>query len=126
MLDQLSQYSQGYLFLFIFVAVGLFMGLTAFSLSFLLRPKRITSDQALTAYECGIPPEKGARIQFNVRYLIYALLFVAFDVEAVFLFPWAMQSQQFGLYAIMQVAIFIGIILVGYFYAWGRGLLKWE
>ena len=125
-MDQLSQYSQNYLFLYIFVAIGLGMGLVAFFLSFLLRPKRIDSEQALTAYECGIPPEKGARIQFNVRYLIYALLFEAFDVEAIFLFPWALQSKSMGLYAIIEVAIFIAILLVGYFYAWGRGLLKWE
>ncbi len=110
----------------IFFLVGLGMGLVAFFLNFLLRPKRITGEQAETTYECGIPPAKDARIQFNVRYIIFALLFVAFDVEAVFLYPWAVQAKLFGLYALVEVVIFIAIILVGYFYAWGRGMLKWE
>lgn len=122
----METYLYSYLFMGIFLLVGIVMGLLAFFLNFLLRPKRITGVQSETTYECGIAPDKDARIQFNVRYIIFALLFVAFDVEAVFLYPWAVQAKQFGLYALFEVVIFITILLVGYLYVWGRGMLKWD
>ncbi|NLI39777.1 MAG: NADH-quinone oxidoreductase subunit A [Caldisericales bacterium] len=102
------------------------MGLIAFFLAFAMRPKRIDSDLATTSYECGIAPRTDSKIRFNVRYIVFALIFVAFDVEAVFLYPWAVKVKELGTYAIVEVTLFIAILLVGYFYAWGRGLLKWD
>jgi len=122
----LNDYSLGYLFVGIFALVGLAMGLIAFFLAFALRPKRIDSDLATTSYECGIPPKTDSKIKFNIRYIVFALIFVAFDVEAVFLYPWAVKVKELGTYAIFEVTLFIAILLVGYFYAWGRGLLKWD
>ena len=122
----MEAYTYNYLFVGIFILVGISFGLIAYILSFLLRPHRITSPESLTSYECGIIPEGDTHVTLNVRYLIYALLFVAFDVEAVFLFPWAIEAKVFGWYGFIEVMIFIAILLVGYFYAWGRGLLKWD
>ena len=122
----MSYYIYGYLFVAIFAFLGVAAALVAFFLNFVLKPKRLSSKRALAPYECGIDSKSDAKIQFNVRYLVFALIFVAFDVEAVFLYPWAVQAKSLGLYAIIEVAIFIAILLVGYFYAWGRGLLKWE
>lgn len=119
-------YFKYYLFVGIFVLVGIGFGLFAYFLSWLLRPKRIDSPESVTSYECGIKPEGSADIKFNVRYLIFALIFVAFDVEAVFLYPWAVHAKLLGWYAVGEALLFIGILLVGYFYAWGRGLLKWD
>ncbi len=119
-------YFKYYLFVGIFVLVGIGFGLFAYFLSWLLRPKRIDSPESVTSYECGIKPEGSADIKFNVRYLIFALIFVAFDVEAVFLYPWAVQAKLLGWFAVGEALLFIGILLVGYFYAWGRGLLKWD
>jgi len=119
-------YFKYYLFVGIFVLVGIGFGLFAYFLSWLLRPKRIDSPESVTSYECGIKPEGSADIKFNVRYLIFTLIFVAFDVEAVFLYPWAVHAKLLGWYAVGEALLFIGILLVGYFYAWGRGLLKWD
>jgi len=119
-------YLGNYVAIGIFVLVGVAFGLFAYFLSFLLRPKRITSERAQTAYECGIYPEKDANVKFNIRYLVYLLIFVAFDVEAIFLYPWALKASKLGMYAFVEVSIFIGLILVGWLYAWGRGLLKWD
>lgn len=122
----METYTFNYLFVGIFIAVGISFGLIAYILSYLLRPNRITSPESLTSYECGIVPEGDSKVTLNVRYIIYALLFVAFDVEAIFLYPWAIEARQFGLYGVIEVSIFLGILLVGYFYAWGKGMLKWD
>jgi NADH-quinone oxidoreductase subunit A len=65
-------------------------------------------------------------IRFNTRYYLFALLFVVFDVEAVFLYPWAVAYRQLGLYAFVEMAIFIGILLIGYLYAWNKKALEWK
>ena len=77
-------------------------------------------------YECGVETEEGdAWGQFNVRYYVIALLFVVFDVEAVFLYPWAVAFRQLGLFAFVEAVLFVAILLVGYLYAWRRKALEW-
>ncbi|MBP7732269.1 MAG: NADH-quinone oxidoreductase subunit A [Caldisericia bacterium] len=119
-------FPEAYLFAGIFVLVGIGFGLVAYLLAHLLRPKRINSPEAVTAYECGIKPDGDADIKYNIRYLIFALIFVAFDVEAVFLYPWAVNAKLLGWYAAGEAILFVGILLVGYFYALGRRLLQWD
>lgn len=80
----------------------------------------------LTTYECGMDPIGDAWIQFNTRYYLFALLFVVFDVEAIFLYPWAVAYRQLGLYAFVEMLVFIGILLVGYLYAWNKKALEWK
>jgi NADH:ubiquinone oxidoreductase subunit 3 (subunit A) len=90
-----------------------------------IRPKRPDPIKEDT-YECGVETEQGdAWGQFNIRYYIVALLFVVFDVEVVFLYPWAVAFKQLGLFAFVEAVLFIGILLVGYLYAWRRRALEW-
>lgn len=93
--------------------------------NYLLKLRR-PSPAKLTTYECGMDPIGDSWIRFNTRYYLFALLFVVFDVEAVFLYPWAVAYRQLGLYAFVEMAIFIGILLIGYLYAWNKKALEWK
>ncbi len=77
-------------------------------------------------YECGMVPIGNAQVRYNVRYYVFGLLFVIFDVEAVFLYPWAVTYRQLGLYAFVEVVLFLGILFVGYAYAWRKGAMEWK
>ena len=81
--------------------------------------------EKLTPYECGIPPVGDSRAPFAVRYYIFALLFVVFDVEAVFLYPWAIIFRTLGGTGFIEMMLFIAILLLGLVYAWGKGALEW-
>lgn len=76
-------------------------------------------------YECGMVPIGDAQVRYNVRYYLFGLLFVVFDVEAVFLYPWAVAYRQLGVYAFVEALIFIGILLIGYAYAWRKRAMEW-
>jgi NADH-quinone oxidoreductase subunit A len=114
----------GFLLLFA-LAFPLIPILASFALGILkIRPKR-PDPIKLDTYECGVETEGDALVQFNVRYYIYALVFVIFDVEVVFLYPWAVAFQKLGLFAFVEAVLFVGILLIGYFYAWRRKALEW-
>ena len=89
-----------------------------------LRPKHPDPIKTDT-YECGVETEGDALGQFHVRYYVVALLFVVFDVEAVFLFPWAVAFRQLGLFAFVEALLFLAVLVVGYVYAWRRRALEW-
>lgn len=89
-----------------------------------IRPNRPDPIKEAT-YECGVETEGDAWGQFNVRYYVFALLFVIFDVEAVFLYPWAVAFRQLGLFAFVEAVLFVAILVVGYLYAWRRKALEW-
>ena len=91
----------------------------------LLAPKSRQGERELT-YESGMEPIGGAWIQFNIRYYMFALVFVIFDVETVFLYPWAVAFSQLGLLAFIEALIFIAILVVGLVYAWRKGALEWS
>lgn len=80
----------------------------------------------LEAYECGVPAESGSWVQYNVGYYLFALIFLIFDVEIVFLFPWAAVLREVGMVALIEVLIFVFILFLGLIYAWKAGALKWE
>ena len=101
-----------------FVAAGL---ITAW----LLRPHR-PYPQKLSTYECGEEPIGSAWVRFNVRFYVVALVFLIFDVEVVFLFPWALVYRQLGLFAFIEMAVFLVILIVGYSYVWVKGDLDWD
>jgi NADH-quinone oxidoreductase subunit A len=90
----------------------------------LLRPRAPTDEKFLT-YECGVDPIGGGWSQSTVRYYIFALLFVIFDVEAVFLFPWAIVFEEIGVFAFVEMMIFIFILALGLVYAWRKRVLEW-
>lgn len=97
----------------------------ALVLARILQPKLETAPKSQT-YECGMKPFGTAWIQYNVRYYIYALIFVIFDIETVFLYPWAVAFNKLGLFAIIEMFIFLIILIVGYAYAWKKGALEWH
>lgn len=105
-----------------FIALG-FVGVALF-VAKLVRPRRPTNVK-LTTYECGEKPWGGAWVQYNVRFYLVALAFVVFDVEAAFLFPWAVVFKKLGLFGFIEMAVFIFIILFGLVYVWRKGALKW-
>jgi NAD(P)H-quinone oxidoreductase subunit 3 len=89
-----------------------------------LRPSRF-SEEKLTTYECGENPTGSAWIQFNIRFYVFALIFIIFDVEAVFLLPWAVVFRELGMLAFVEGLVFIGILLVALAYVWRKGDLEW-
>ena len=91
----------------------------------LIRPSGRDQEGKLEPYECGVEPVRDARQRFSVRFYIVAMLFLIFDVETVFLFPWAVQFRQLALFGFIEMVIFIGILILGYVYAWKRGALEW-
>ena len=96
----------------------------AFGAARVIAPRRQTYEK-LTTYECGIDPVGEGWSQSQVRYYVYGFLFVIFDVESVFLFPWARVFESLGYAAVVEMAIFIGILAVGLLYAWRKGVLRW-
>lgn len=87
--------------------------------------KRSTNDQKGETYECGVPTTGSSWIQFNVGYYLFALIFLVFDVELVFLYPWATVVKETGLIALIEILIFMVVLFMGLLYAWRKGALKW-
>ena len=96
-------------------------------LSALLGPRRTTTD--LSVYECGVKPFQSARRRFTVKFYLTAMLFILFDVEAAFLYPWAVTFRDFAAakwFVLAEMAVFLGTLVAGYLYVWWRGALSWE
>lgn len=117
--------TQRYLAVLIVIVVSIIIGFSMLFLSKLLRPKRAYFLK-LTPYECGIPSIEDTWERFNVKYYIVALVFVVFDVETIFLYPWAVVYKKIGFYALVEMYLFIFILLIGYFYAIGKGVFNWS
>lgn len=115
----------GYEYLLGFIFVASLVPALALTASWLLRPAT-SGPERRTTYESGMEPIGGAWIQFNIRYYMFALVFVIFDVETVFLYPWAVAFSRLGLLAFVEALIFIGILVVGLAYAWRKGALEWS
>jgi NADH-quinone oxidoreductase subunit A len=113
-----------YLAVLIFLFVGSGIVLITFFINKLIRPHNPYPAKNAN-YECAEEPVGSGWIQFNPRFYIFALIFVIFDVEAVFMFPWAVAFNQLGLYALVEMVLFILILLFGLYYAWKKGALKW-
>jgi NADH-quinone oxidoreductase subunit A len=115
---------QNYVPAFIFIAVvGLLIPLTLV-LARLVRPQ--SPDRIkLMPYECGVDPIDNSRGRYTVRYYIVAILFVVFDVETIFLFPWAVRFKAMGTFGLFEMLIFLGILIVGYIWIWKKGALEW-
>ena len=113
-----------YLAVLIFILAGTGIVLFTFFLSRLIRPHNPYKEKNVN-YECAEEPIGSSWFKFNNRFYIFALIFVVFDVEAVFLFPWAVAFGKLGLYALIEMVIFILILFFGLFYAWRKGALKW-
>ncbi len=108
----------------VFVIVAILFPLVALSIAWLVRPKKPTSLKKST-YECGMETFGDTWVQFRVQYYLYALVFVLFDIETVFLLPWAVVYNQLGLFALAEMMLFIALLVVGLVYAWRKGALEW-
>ena len=115
-------YSYIPIMIFFAAAVALPVGLLFVSR---LLQRKVYSEPKMMAYECGKDPVGGARERFSVRYYIVAMLFLIFDVETIFLSPWAVIYDKLALLGLIEMVVFIGILVVGYFYAWRKGALEW-
>jgi NADH-quinone oxidoreductase subunit A len=109
--------------LFLFVAIVIAVALLV--IGWLLGPKRPEAEK-LSPYECGFEAFEDARMKFDVRYYLVAILFIIFDLEIAFLFPWATVYKDIGISAIVAMAIFLGILVIGFVYEWKKGALEWE
>ena len=109
----------------IFIIIGLILAGLPFLLQSILSPKFNKGGEKLMTYECGEVPEGSAWVKFNIRFYIIALVFIIFDVEVIFLFPWAVVFQDLGLLAFIEMMIFIFILVVGFAYVWIKGDLNW-
>lgn len=113
-----------YLQIFIFVAFGIGFVLAPFAISFLMAPSN-PSEEKLSTYECGEPPIGFAWVQYNVRYYFFVMIFLIFDVETIFLFPWAVTIKEVGVSAIVEMFMFLLVLFFGLIYAWRKGVLEW-
>jgi len=116
---------ENYFPILVFIAVGLMVGVGPMVAGFVLAPHHPDSEK-LSPYECGFEAFEDARMKFDVRYYLIAILFILFDLEIAFLFPWAVVLGEIGLFGYVAMVIFLGILVVGFVYEWKKGALEWE
>lgn len=118
-------YSNNYLLVSIFLFLGLILPVGALTVGRFVRPHNPSAAKAAT-YESGMEPIGSGWVQFNVQYYMYCLLFVIFDVETIFLYPWAVAYRELGLFALVEMLIFITLLGIGLIYAWKKKVLEWD
>jgi NADH-quinone oxidoreductase subunit A len=114
-----------YLPILMFLGVAAGIGVVLLFLGWLLGPKSPDGEK-LSPYECGFEAFEDARMKFDVRFYLVAILFIIFDLEIAFLFPWALVFKDIGISAIVAMAVFLGILVIGFIYEWKKGALEWE
>lgn len=116
---------EDYLHILIFIIVALLIGFVPRVLGMLLGPRRPDREKD-SPYECGFEAFESARMKFDVRYYLVAILFIIFDLEIAFLFPWAIVLDELGMAGFTAMVVFLGILVVGFIYEWKKGALEWE
>ena len=114
-----------YLPILLLVVVAVLFGLVSLTMSSLIGPKKFSAVK-MSPYECGCEPVGTARERFSIKFYMIAMLFILFDIEAVFLYPWAILYKKLGLFGLVEMGVFIVILFVGYIYVWKKGALEWE
>ncbi|TYO95456.1 NADH dehydrogenase subunit A [Geothermobacter ehrlichii] len=114
-----------YLPILVLIVIAVAFAVGSIVLSRLIGQKK-PSEVKLAPYECGMPPVGSARERLSIKFYIIAMLFIVFDIEAVFLYPWAVMFKRLGLFGFVEMGVFIIILLVGYVYVWKKGALEWE
>jgi len=115
---------RAYLPIFLFLVIAILFPIATILVAKLIRPSR-PNPVKQDAYECGIPPASNSRGRYTVRFYIVAILFVIFDVETVFLFPWAVESKHLGWFGVAEIAVFLAFLVVGYVWAYKKGAFEW-
>jgi len=116
---------ENYLPILLFIGAAFFFGAGSYVVASFMRPSRPYRAK-LAPYESGSPLFSDARIQFPMRYYVIAMLFVIFDIEVIFMIPWAVRFQSLGLLGLIEMLVFISILLAGFWYAWKKGALEWD
>lgn len=116
---------QNYLPILIFLGIAVLFGIAPLLLGNILGPRKPNPAKNAT-YECGFKPFNDARMPFDVRFYLVAILFIIFDLETAFLFPWAVSLHKIGAFGFYSMLIFLGILIVGFIYEWKKGALEWE
>jgi NADH-quinone oxidoreductase subunit A len=116
---------ENYLPVLIFLGISLGLGLVLVSLGFILGPRKPDAAK-LSPYECGFEAFEDSRMKFDVRYYLVAILFIIFDLEIAFLFPWAVSLDAVGTFGLIAMGIFLLILVVGFIYEWKKGALEWD
>tara|TARA_Y100000590_G_scaffold168748_1_gene192993 strand:+ start:143 stop:511 length:369 start_codon:yes stop_codon:yes gene_type:complete len=119
--DFLKEYFS--IILFLFISVGLSAGFIL--INYIFSPKK-PDPEKLSPYECGFEPFNDSRMEFDVRFYLVAILFIIFDLEIAFLFPWAISLGKIGLLGFVSMMIFLAILTIGFIYEWKKGALDWE
>ena len=113
-----------YIPVLLFLVIAIAIPIVALGAARFLR-RRVFERDKLMPYECGIDPVKDAKERFSIRYYVVAMLFLVFDVETIFLFPWAVVYDRLAIFGLIEMLTFIGILVVGYYWAWRKGALEW-
>ncbi len=121
----ISEFLKDYLSIIIFLFIALGLSVSFIVLNFVFSPKK-PDPEKLSAYECGFEPFDDSRMEFDVRFYLVAILFIIFDLEIAFLFPWAISLGSIGLLGFCSMMIFLFILTVGFIYEWKKGALDWE
>ncbi len=116
---------ENYIPILVFLVIGVLIGVIAMTAGFVLGPRRPDSEK-LSPYECGFEPFEDSRMKFDVRYYLVAILFIIFDLEIAFLFPWAVALDQIGMFGFLAMMLFLAILVIGFIYEWKKGALEWE
>ena len=122
---------ENYFPILMFVLVGVAIGILPVAMGFILAPSR-PDPEKLSPYECGFEAFEDARMKFDVRYYLIAILFILFDLEIAFLFPWAtifkdiVATESIKMFGFVEMLVFVAILVIGYVYAWAKGALEWE
>ena len=116
---------QGYLPVVVFLGIAVALGLILLALGLILGHGK-KDPEKLSPYECGFEPFEDSRIKFDVRYYLVAILFIIFDLEIAFLFPWAVSLNAIGTFGIVAMGIFLAVLVVGFIYEWKKGALEWD
>jgi NADH:ubiquinone oxidoreductase subunit 3 (subunit A) len=120
----MSEFLRSYLIVFWFGLIALLLASLLLGIAVLVRPNNPNREKLLT-YESGVDPVGEGWSQSQIRYYVFALLFVIFDVEAVFIFPWATQLERYAGFGLVEMGVFVGVLLLGLVYAWRKGVLRW-
>ena len=121
----LSDFLKDYLSIILFLIIALGLSVAFIVINFIFSPKK-PDPEKLSAYECGFEPFNDSRIEFDVRFYLVAILFIIFDLEIAFLFPWAVSLGNIGILGFCSMLIFLFILTVGFIYEWKKGALDWE
>ena len=121
----LSDFLKDYLSIILFLIIALGLSVSFIAINFISSPKK-PDPEKLSAYECGFEPFSDSRMEFDVRFYLVAILFIIFDLEIAFLFPWAVSLGNIGILGFSSMMIFLFILTIGFIYEWKKGALDWE